>query len=412
MSYELRVTGPDEWRAASDTFGLALHFGPISDEEWPQRTVTWENSHSISAWDEGRCVGHGAFFFLATSVPGGEMLQTAGVTRIGVQATHTRRGILTGIMRRMLHDAHDQQRPLASLRASEATIYQRFGYGMSGEAMDVEVRGGRMRPRRRDRRQLPVRRPRRVLRRRAAAVRADRLHPPGRRPSAGLDVAPVSSARSSTAAGPARSCSTSTPTERRTATSTSSPSSPKGADAEATAQVLDLWGANPDAEAALWRYVFDLDLVRVVKAEERPIDDLVKWFLVDRRALKVKSVWDEQWVRLLDVGVALGARARSSDESITIDVRDPILGHNTGRWRIADGTVDHADTDGPADLVVDIAALGAAYMGATSWTEIATTPMLLEPRRPGSARSRRSPLQPAPPPPLRQLLLTPAVSAG
>ena len=383
MSYELRVTGPDEWRAASDTFGLALHFGPISDEEWPQRTVTWENSHSISAWDDGRCVGHGAFFFLATSVPGGEMLQTAGVTRIGVQATHTRRGILTGIMRRMLHDAHDQQRPLASLRASEATIYQRFGYGMSGEAMDVEVRGGRMRPD-------------------VGTVGSYRFVDRGEF----FDVVPPLYERIAyTRPGVVRRPDWmwhrffGTFLDRSRARqivlhldADGTPDGyvdieseyPEGADGEATAQVLDLWGANPDAEAALWRYVFGLDLVRVVKAEERPIDDLVKWFLVDRRALKVKSVWDEQWVRLLDVGVALGARAWSSDESITIDVRDPILGHNTGRWRIADGTVDHADTDGPADLVVDIAALGAAYMGATSWTEIATTPMLLEPADPAA----------------------------
>ncbi len=389
MSYELRVTGPDEWRAASDTFGLALHFGPVSDEDWPQRTTTWENSHSISAWDDGRCVGHGAFFFLATSVPGGEILQTAGVTRIGVQATHTRRGILTGIMRRMLHDAHDQQRPLASLRASEATIYQRFGFGMSGEAMDVEIRGARMHPdvgttgsyRFLDRSEFFDVVP--PLYERIAYTRPGVVRRPDwmwkRFFGTFLD-------RSRARQIVLHLDADATPDGYVDIES----EYPDGADAEASAQVLDLWGANADAEAALWRYVFELDLVRLVKAEERPIDDLVKWFLVDRRALKVKSLWDEQWVRLLDVGVALAARTYSSEEPITLEVHDPILGHNTGRWRIAGGTVDHADAGGPADLVVDVAALGAAYMGATSWTEIATTPMLLQPADPATlARADR-----------------------
>jgi len=389
MSYELRVTGPDEWRAASDTFGLALHYGPVSDEDWPSRHDTWEQSHSISAWDEGRCVGHGSFFFLATSVPGGEMLSTAGVTRVGVQATHTRRGILTSIMRRMLHDANDQQRPLASLRASEATIYQRFGFGMSGEAMDVEIRDGRMRP------DVGVAGSYRFVER-------DEF----------LDVVPPLYDRIAyTRPGVVRRAEWmwkryfDTFLDRSKARQVvlhldpdGTPDGyvdiesefPDGANAEASAQVLDLWGADADAEAALWRYVFGLDLVRVVKAEERPIDDLVKWFLVDRRALKVKSLWDEQWVRLVDVDAALRARSWSSDEAVTLDVTDGILGHNDGRWRIADGKIDRADTGGAADLVVDVAALGAAYMGATSWTEIATTPMLREPADPATlARADR-----------------------
>ena len=153
---------------------------------------------------------------------------------------------------------------------------------------------------------------------------------------------------------------------------------PEGPDAEATATVHDLWGADPEAEAALWRYVFDIDLIRVVNAEERPLDDLVKWFLVDRRALKVTSVWDEQWVRLVDVHSALAARRYSSDETLTIEVRDSILGHNNGRWRIAAGTVEPGPADGSADLVVDVSALGAAYMGATSWIELATTPAVID----------------------------------
>ena len=377
MAYELRVNGPDEWRVASDAMSLALHTAPVTDEQWRSRIPSWEASHSISAWDDGRCVGHGSYFFFDTTVPGGEQLATAGVTRVGVLATHTRRGILTGIMRRMLHDAHDQQRPLASLRASEAVIYRRFGFGIAGEAMDYWITHARMRddigttgsyrfvgrgevldvvPPLYDRvahtRPGVIRRPEWMWSRYLEAfidgskARQVVLHlDPDGAPDGFVDVE----------------------TEW-----------PEGADTEATATVHDLWGADPEAEAALWRYVFDIDLIRVVTAEERPLDDLVKWFLVDRRALKVTSIWDEQWVRLVDVHSALAARRYSSDETLTIDVRDSILGHNNGRWRIAAGTVEPGSADGSAELVVDVSALGAAYMGATSWIELATTPAVID----------------------------------
>lgn len=372
MSYELRVTGPDEWRAAADTMAAALHFPPSTDEKWPTSIPSWQGSHSISAWDAGRCVGHGAYYFFETVVPGGERLATAGVTRVGVRQTHTRQGILTAIMSRMLHDAHEQHLPLASLRASEAVIYSRFGYGVAGEAIDYTITRPRLRPevgttgtfavvergeamdvipalydriafsrpgvigrpewmwRRYLEEFLEATKPRQVLVHRDTSGEADGF----------VDVETTWD----------------------------------DDDRYATATVHDLWGATAEAEAALWRYVFDIDLVRTIKAEERPVDDLIRWFLIDRRDLQVKSVWDEQWVRLVDVDKALRARTYASDEAVTIAVRDGLLEHNNATWRVAGGKVEQAPTAGVADVTVDVAALGAAYFGATSWFELAATP--------------------------------------
>jgi predicted acetyltransferase len=372
MPYELRVTGPDEWRAAADTMAAALHFPPSTDEKWPTSVPSWEGSHSISAWDGGRCVGHGAYYFFETSVPGGERLATAGVTRVGVRQTHTRQGILTAIMSCMLHDAHEQGMPLASLRASEAVIYSRFGYGVAGEAIDYTITNPRLRPEvgttgtfttiDRDEamavipalydrvafnRPGVIRRPEWMWRRymeefldgtkprQVIVHRDDRGDPDGF-----VDVETAWDEE----------------------------------DRYAIATIHDLWGRHPEAEAALWRYVFDIDLVRTIKAAERPVDDLIRWFLIDRRDLQVKSVWDEQWVRLVDVDTALRSRAYGSDETLTISVRDRLLEHNNATWRIAGGKVEPAGAADNADLTVDVAALGAAYFGATSWYELAATP--------------------------------------
>lgn len=374
MSYELRVTAPEEWRAAADTMALALHTPPMGDEKWASEWVqrSWEGTHSISAWDGDRCVGHGGFYYFETVVPGGERVLTGGVTRVGVRQTHTRQGILTAIMRRMLHDAHDQQHPLASLRASEAVIYQRFGFGVSGEAIDIEITRPRLRP--------DIGTSGSIV-----AVGRDEV----------LDVVPplyerIAFTRPGVIGRPDWMWGryleefVDGSKARQVLLHLDADGTPDGFvdvetrwdddDRYAIADVNDLWGATPDVEAALWRYVVDIDLVRTIKASERPVDDLVKWFLVDRRDMRVTSVWDEQWVRVVDVDAALQSRSYASDETLTIAVRDTILGHNNGTWRISGGKVERSTAPVSADLTIDVVALGAAYMGSTSWLELATTP--------------------------------------
>lgn len=372
MSYELRVTGPDEWRAASDTMAAALHFPPATDEKWQSSLPSWEGSHSISAWDGGRCVGHGAYYLFDTVVPGGERLATAGVTRVGVRQTHTRQGILTAIMTRMLRDAHEQGRPLASLRASEAVIYSRFGYGVAGEAIDITITRPRMPP------EVGVTGTFEIIDRADAMSVIPPLYERIAYTRPGVIGRPEWMWRRYME----EFLDASKP--RQVVVHHRAPGDADGfVDVEtawdedgrfATATIHDLWGATPEAEAALWRYVFDIDLVRTIKAEERPVDDLIRWFLIDRRDLQVTSVWDEQWLRLVDVDTALRARGYDSDEAVTITVRDRILDHNNATWRVAGGKVEQTTASGAADLVVDVAALGAAYFGSTSWFELAATP--------------------------------------
>ncbi len=50
---------------------------------------SWEGSDSITAWEDGRCIGHAGAFRFLTMVPGGAVVPTAGVTRVGVRQTST-----------------------------------------------------------------------------------------------------------------------------------------------------------------------------------------------------------------------------------------------------------------------------------------------------------------------------------
>ena len=136
---EIRATTPDEYRVASDLVSTALLHAPISDDDWPKSLASWEGSDSISAWDGGRCVGHMAGYRFDTIVPGGATLPTNGVTRVGVLATHRRQGLARTLMTRLLGEAHERGQVLASLRASETRIYQRYGFGLAGQLNEVNV---------------------------------------------------------------------------------------------------------------------------------------------------------------------------------------------------------------------------------------------------------------------------------
>ena len=125
-------------------------------------------------------------------------------------------------------------------------------------------------------------------------------------------------------------------------------------------------------ELALWGLVLDIDLVRQWKVEERPVDDVLRSAIHDRRAYAISSVDDEQWVRLVDVDRALRARTYSPvDGAVTIAITDPLIGTNCGTWSV--GAHGAARTDEPAALRTDIAGLSAAYLGGTAWCTLAAT---------------------------------------
>ena len=83
---------------------------------------------------------------------------------------------------------------------------------------------------------------------------------------------------------------------------------------------------------------------------------------------------DHLWVRVVDPAVALAARTYSSDDHLVIELTDPFLPANEGRWSIA-GAGDGAEvrrTDADADLALSAPELGALYLGGVSATTLAT----------------------------------------
>ncbi len=149
--------------------------------------------------------------------------------------------------------------------------------------------------------------------------------------------------------------------------------------------VRDLVALGDEAYEALWRWVAELDLVATVNAERRSPFERLPWLLSNRRSLVLEGVGDGLWVCLLDVPVALAARAYQRTADLVIEVVETAPG--TGRTRIRleaspDG-VACATTSKAPDLTVHLDALGAAYLGGTPLGEAARG-QGFEEHRPGS----------------------------
>lgn len=367
MDIEIRPTRSDEYRIACDTMCKALLTSPPDDARWEKSEAAWRSSISFSAWEGEECVGHAANLHVQTTVPGGAALDTGAVTWVGVLTTHTRRGVGSGLMRALTDDAAERGWPLMSLRASEATIYRRYGFGVAGDFASIEIDARRARP---------------VLGAAAGAMRmltTDEI--PGvvddvyrrcldRRP--GLITRPGPwTERHFRAVGESKE-------NALVAVHLDDRGEPDGyvyyatrwadtLDEGGKGEIRDVFAVSDDVELALWRYLLTIDLVETWTSPGRPIDDLIIEAIADRRAYRVTSVLDEQWLRLIDVDAALRARTYgpSNSEKVVIAVVDPIIDGNNGRWHI-DGSGAHR-TDDTAELVADIDAISAQYLGGMSW---------------------------------------------
>jgi predicted acetyltransferase len=132
-----------------------------------------------------------------------------------------------------------------------------------------------------------------------------------------------------------------------------------------------------DVEAALWRFLLDLDLADALEAQVQPLDSILPWLLRDHRAYRITYVGDFLWTRVLDVPAALAARRYATEGSVVIDVVDEFRpdGAANGRFRL-DGSPEGAvcsrvDESVEADIAVSASGLGSAYLGGVSWTTLA-----------------------------------------
>ncbi|SHF90342.1 GNAT family N-acetyltransferase [Geodermatophilus nigrescens] len=371
---DLRPVTAEEWPAFSRAMLEVFGDEPIDDftEKVP---ATAELDRSLSLWSaDGRVAATAGLYSRQLTVPGA-VVPCAGVTWVTVSPTHRRRGVLTAVMRRQLTELHEQERePLAALWASEGSIYGRFGYAPAtlrgnwrgstrrlGFRPGVDVGTGTVAPADADtylagasgvaealRRWVPG-----VLDRDERWWRRSLRDPAGRRNGASALRFLLHREADGEVTGHAAYRVRSRWTD--------------DGEADGTVLVDDVRARSTAGYAALWRYLLDLDLVRSAEFGYGPVDDPLRHLLADPRALHTRPL-DGLWLRLVDVGRALAARRYPAPIDMVLEVRDPFCPWNDGRWWLRGHPAGAfcAPSEGDPDLVVDVDALAAAYLGGTS----------------------------------------------
>ncbi|MDI2125426.1 GNAT family N-acetyltransferase [Yinghuangia seranimata] len=348
-------------------------------EGWsPESRAAWDSlrepDRCLSAYLGTELVGTAGAYSFSMTVPGGAAQPVAGVTAVAVAPTARRRGVMRAMMRHQLHELHEHGRePLAALTASQPQIYGRFGYGLATWRMQLRARTGPG--------ALPA----------APAAAADvrmRLADPAEALPACRTVydellpsRPGLMARNDLWAQRQLH---DPPAERGGA------SPLRCVLAEADGQVRGYayyatkpeWGQegphgrtvvrevhalDPVTRLALWRYLFDLDLMSHLEVNGLAPDDPLLHQLTDVRAAK-PSFMDGMYLRLVDAGRALAARTYAVPVDLVLDVHDAFCPWNTGRWRLTGD--EHGArcerTTAAADVALGATELGSLYLGGMS----------------------------------------------
>jgi predicted acetyltransferase len=373
MTTEIRVLdSEDDLIAAANVFRAAMvGFPPLSDLPPGQITTLLDPGRTVGAFVGGQLAGTTDAATSTLTLPGGAIVNHAAVTHIGVLPSFTRRGIATDLIEHQLRDIAARGEVVASLRASEATIYERYGYGVASSFQSVEIQTARaaFRP------AVGTGGPVRLLDAAEAWEILPRIYDANRPSRPGTIDRPGVWWQG---------------VRLRTEASSGAwyvavhgePGSESGfaryrpidtdkwfVSDQRTIVVEDFFAPTRDAYLGLLRFLLALDLVDRVMFWMLPIDDPLPWLLVDRRALRVTATHDETWLRIIDARSALTARQYIGDGSVTVAVNDPLLPNNSATFAITEGGVEA--TKQQAQLHVGVEGLAAVLLGGVTWRSLA-----------------------------------------
>ena len=373
----LRNPQPDElhefWQPLADAFAESL-----TKEEIEAERPLLDFDRLIGAFDGEKRVGTAGAYTFRLTVPGGEV-GAGGITGVGVRPDYRRRGILRQMMDWLLEDARKRGEPVAVLTASEAAIYQRFGFGQAstassftldaalaefGEPVDL---GDGAQIRMVDTDEATE----------LFAAIYDRVRPgiPGaldriepkwrlslvadaewmRRGGQGIKYQSVIEVD-----GEPRGYAIYRIEHNWGATGPAS-----------TMNVLEVTGVDPAAEQALWQWLLSMDLVRTIVGRRGPVPHPLQHWLLEPRRMSL-TINDGLWLRILDLPEALSARRYVGSGSLVLDVADDMFESNAGRWQldIDAGRAEVTRTTAAPDLELDVGTLAAAYLGGFRFVDL------------------------------------------
>ncbi len=364
MPIELRASTWDDFPLVK-VINARGENGFRSQVDFDIHRLVFTPDRSIMAFDGKDMVGNALSYEMDMYIPGG-ISKIAAVASVSVQATHRRKGINRSIMKYQLDDIHSRQEPLAVLQASESIIYGRYGYGMASVESNLEIEKTR------------------------SAYAVDQVsegQPYFIEESEAREIFPqiYAMAIENRVGMVSRKKNWWEFRFREPGLKGGDPKSwfikyqKNGINEgylrytidDAELNIIELIASSNEAYSSLWRLCLDMDLVDIIKAEHRPVDEELKWLLADPRRL-VEHSCDRYWVRLVDVKKALSQRSYSVDGSLTLKVKDSFLPWNQEVVELMSESGESScvtSTRNP-DIVLSAGDLGAVYLGGINFSTL------------------------------------------
>ncbi|GDY32366.1 GNAT family N-acetyltransferase [Gandjariella thermophila] len=350
-----------------------------------RRRALFEPERTHGAFQAGEMIGAAQVCTRSMTLPGVGPQPVAAVTGVAVAPGHRRRGVLTALMRAQLTALHEAGgEPVAVLWSSESEIYGRFGYGLAaGHARLAVPAGAAFRP------GVPTSpAPVREMSREDALPLLAKVYDEAAAGRVGhLTRSPAAWAAQLADEEYLRDGCTSyrfAVHPEGYAVYRAKPAwGDRGPDGQL--RVREMVATTPAGYAATWRYLLDVDLIAELRWEVAAVDEPLVHLLANARAA-VMRVSDALWVRPVDVPRALALRGYAATVDLVFEVADEFCPWNAGRWRLAvdgDGRAEVSRTDRAPDLALDVADLGAAYLGGTTLATLAAAGRVRE-RVPGA----------------------------
>jgi len=365
MGLELRVPTDDDWVGICHADGRAFGINYTDETRGNARRLVDLTRFRI-VLDGTEIVGIAGSFAFDVALPGGAAVPMAGVTWVSVAATHRRQGILTRLLDACHADIDERGEPVASLHASESSIYERFGYGIAiwQRTIAIASRTASIRPQFRptpgEVRFATADEAADVLpalwwrgwRSRAGEVRRTEEH---------HDLLLARRGKADGAAGIAHYL---LHADGYAAYRITGDWNDGFARHEVT--LLELVALTPAAHAALWHTLLEMDLVETITSRLLPMDEPLPYLLDNSRAVRTVNLIDGVWVNVRDVAVAFGARTYAVADRIVVEA-------DGSRWAIEggpDGASVRSVRSRP-DIVTDRPTLGALLYGGVRPTLLA-----------------------------------------
>ena len=348
--------------------------GSLGDHTNPQSTA-YMRAHRVEidrllvCMDGKTIAGSGGADSFDMTLPGGTQVPVAGVAYITTAPTHRRRGIQRNIMKRIHHDARNRGDIATILWASQSNLYPRYGYGntMPVHNWHIDLRHTKYE-------HAPTWTGHYVKAERDEAIplmteayertRPNRTGMITRTPKRWqYEIHPIDTKdeffiiykEGQNALAYARYTIEIDPED----------------EFKGTLHVKEAVAATDSAHAALWRYLFDQELVDDLKARARPVDDPLIWMLAEPRRLR-RSLTDAIWMKLLDIPAMLQKRTYPVEDTLIMQIIDAETdeSHNFSVEFGNEGATSRPTSAEP-DLVMNESDLAAIYAGAVECSMLA-----------------------------------------